>query len=711
MRAPSPSEGPLLVAKRGGLGPYRHMGDRRRRPGAALHRGRDDPLFPRQRRLPLGSLGRASTSGVSYPADASYLALVNRNPTSVNTTQAFLATTDLFGGLSSQALEDVADRVTRVHLSGGSTLFREGEDGDAVYVVMSGRVQVVSATSDGREEVIREMGRGENFGELALLTDDPRAATVRALRDTELLALGRPAFEELLASEPATALSLTRILARWLREDGSAFAGRGRVAAVAVVPGSSSVDHVAFGRALARSLAEHGSVLVVDPELLEARLGPEALEDEGERDAGRRRTTEWLDRQEMEHRFLVYVADVGSTPWSRRCLRQADVALVVAGASDEPVALPGATARAPRPGVTPRSELVLLHPSAVEAPTDTRRWLDGASHSDHHHVRLEDDGFRRDDLGRLARHLAGRAVGFVLGGGGARGFAHVGVIRALREAGVPVDRLGGASMGALVAGLFATGMDAKQVEERLQWAWSRVGHRPHRTLTFPAYSLVTGDRVRRMLSWAFEDRCLEDLWIPFFCTTANLTRGEIVVHRRGPLVRWIEASVSIPGIVPPAVSDEGELLVDGALLNNLPADVMAGEVRGPVVAVSVSSQTELRVDPTRRRAPSGWEAVWGRLLPFREGPSFPSIFRILHRSAVIGSVQSEREVQSGVDAFFQPPLGDFDMFDWAELERIVEVGYRYAARRLDAEPDLMEGLLGGDGVEQRTGNDPSKSRP
>lgn len=601
--------------------------------------------------------------------------------------RTFLSSTDLFGNLGPRVVEDVLDRAEWVHLRGGEVLFRQGERGDAMYVVVSGRVAVVLERSDGGAEVVREMGSGENVGELSLLTDDPRSATIRAVRDSELLRLPRDAFDALLESRPATALRLTRILARWVREGNRGRDAPREPATVAVVPASPGADALAFGRRLAASLGKAGSVRLLEAGAVEGALGPESAR-APEGSAAYRSATDWLSLQEVEHRFLVYVSEDEPGEWSRRCLRQADAVLVVARAVDRPGLLPvAAEAVATLAGGPP--ELVLLHSADVTAPV-SGRWLEAGRFARHHHVR---DG-AAGDVDRVARGLTGRSVGLVLGGGGARGFVHVGVIRALREAGVPLDRLGGASMGAIVAALFATGMEADEVERTLQWAWARSDNRPHRRLTFPAYSLVTGEQVRRMLGWVFGDRRIEDLWTPFFCAAANLSRGELMVHRTGPVVRWVEASVAIPGIVPPVVTDEGELLADGALLDSLPTDVMAEERRGPVVAVSASSDTEFRVDDGLTRAPSGWEALAGRLLPFRERSSFPNIFRILHRATVVGSLRPDPD-RPGLDLYLEPPVEAFDMFDWTEMGRIVETGYRYTSERLAAEPERVEALVAG----------------
>ena len=601
-----------------------------------------------------------------------------------STRRKLLASSQLFRSLPLEALDEVLDRLEPVHLPGGGTLFRQGEEGDAMYLIAAGRVEVIVET-DGEREVVREMGRGENLGELSLLTDEPRAATIRAIRDAELLRLSRDAFESLLADQPAAALQLTRILARWVRESNRPPPRRG-IGTVAVLPETEGAPHIDFARALARALEEHGSTLLLDASCVDRQLGDGAAEaDEGTRE--HRAVTEWLNSREQSHRFLVYCGGEESTAWSRRCARQADIILRVARPGGRVIA-PADPGQGTDPDDPSRQEtLVLLHsPGAV--PTEAGYWLEGGRYPRHFHVRED----RPADTARVARHLAGRALGVVLGGGGALGFAHVGVLKALAEAGVTPDRFGGTSMGSIVAALFAAGHSADEAEERLHAAWGRMSYRPHRASPVPIYALDSGERVRSTFEWTFGDRRIEDLWYPFFCTTTNLTTGRLVVHRSGSVARWLDASVAIPGIVPPSVSDDGELMADGALLNNLPSDIMVRDAQGPVVAIGVATEQEPRVDREQRHAPSGWEAVVGKVLPFRTPPEFPNIVQTLHRSAVIGSVHARRDVESEVDLYLKPRLTGFDMFSWSALSDVVEAGYRHTVDRLEAEPDLLDPL-------------------
>jgi NTE family protein len=218
------------------------------------------------------------------------------------------------------------------------------------------------------------------------------------------------------------------------------------------------------------------------------------------------------------------------------------------------------------------------------------------------------------DQERLARLIMGRAVGLVLSGGGARGLAHVGVVKALREAGVPLDLVGGTSMGAIVAACLAVEWDDVELTQRLRRAF--VEANPLRDYTLPFVALVRGRVMASLLRDAFGGTRIEDLWRPFFCLSTNLSSGRAVVHREGPLWRALRASAAIPGVLPPVI-EAGEVLVDGGVINNLPIDVMRGLGRGPVIAVDVVADRALtRVPPELEDCtPWQWLAHGRRYVP------------------------------------------------------------------------------------------------
>jgi NTE family protein/lysophospholipid hydrolase len=295
--------------------------------------------------------------------------------------------------------------------------------------------------------------------------------------------------------------------------------------------------------------------------------------------------------------------------------------------------------------------------------------------ADHHHLR---DG-QPADVARLARMITGTGCGLVLGGGGPRGFAHLGVMRAMEEAGVPIDVVGGTSIGALMAAVYALGMDDAA---RVRAFTHEVGRLV--TLTVPLIAVSSGRRVDRLIAERIGDAPIEDLPRRFFCVSASLTRAEEVVHDRGPLSFAVRASVSLPGIFPPVYAD-GDLLVDGATLNNVPADVMRGLVgNGCVVAVTVSPEVEPLTAAAFGPGLSGWRVLGRRLNPLASPQPVPGIADILTRSTSLNQVRHRRAALDAdhVELLLRPPVEGFRALDFKGATGLIETGYRYAAQEL-----------------------------
>jgi len=267
----------------------------------------------------------------------------------------------------------------------------------------------------------------------------------------------------------------------------------------------------------------------------------------------------------------------------------------------------------------------------------------------------------------------------VLGGGGARGFAHIGVIRALREGGVPIDLVGGTSMGAILAAQCAMGRDDREMLAMTRRAF--LGRPGRSDLTLPLVALHSGRATSRRLKNMFDDRTIEDLPIGYFCVSCNLTRAQVDVHDRGPVWFWARVSCSVPGLLPP-VPYHGDLLVDGGLLDNLPVAEMRRRLGGFVAAVDVSVAVDLSVS-TELAAEAPWSGTSqvSRLLTGR--PSLPNIVNVLMRTAEISSVRDSRVSGSPADLYLHVPVEGIAMTDFASLDRIVALGYEYTMRRLE----------------------------
>ncbi len=378
----------------------------------------------------------------------------------------------------------------------------------------------------------------------------------------------------------------------------------------------------------------------------------------------------WLSEQETIYRYLVYEADPDWTPWTQRCIRNADRILILGWAEGEPKLSEIEHRMEQMAPLAPR-ELVLLHPKMTARPRETRQWLAGRQVQTHHHIRLNHVG----DLQRLARQLTGHAVGLVLGGGVARALAHIGVIRAIREACLPVDIIGGTSLGAIVAAAYALGWD---YETMVQAAKTFITPRQIFDPTLPLVSLANSHKASKTLAAQFDGVQIEDLWLPFFCISSNLTRARPEIQRQGALWKHLRASCSLPGIFTPVV-EAGDLLVDGALMNNLPVDVMRDLCQnGPVIAVDVGAETDLSADYQFRASLSGWEVLWSKLNPFSPEIKVPGLFDTLRRSIELNGVHQKQANKALADLCINPPVAQFGSGEFEAYETLIEVGYQSA---------------------------------
>ncbi|HUA24841.1 MAG TPA: patatin-like phospholipase family protein [Steroidobacteraceae bacterium] len=569
---------------------------------------------------------------------------------------ALLAEMPIFSGLDATLLREIASAVEWLSLPGGARLFSAGDPPDALYMVLSGCLGAFSHDPTRRRFLAR-IAAGEMVGEMGLISGRPRSADVVALRDTELARISAKAFNEVLRGQPEAMLRIARLTVDRLAQSQSpAAAARSRGACTfTVLPQSVEVDFGGFASRLVKALSELGRAELVWSVRAKTH------------------TSQWFNRIESANDYVVYVADPAPDRWTKLCVRQADALLLLARA--ESPAGSWAALRWPHDhSMAPqRSELVLLHDSALETGA-AARWLADLPELPHHHVQSP------GDYSRLARVLTGRGVGLVLSGGGARGFAHIGVVKALREAGVPVDLAGGTSMGAILGAGVALRWSTDELKERFRRAF--VDARPLRDYTLPFVSLVSGRKVSTSLYEAFGDLAIEDLPIDFFCVSSNLTTGQSMVHRRGTLWRWLRSSVSVPGVLPPVLHN-GEVLVDGATMNNLPVDVMREFGRGPVIGCDVGGADRAF---TARTDEIDVPRPWHLLRWMKSRRQRPSIFQILWRAGMVNSNASTIAHRAQSDLIFQPPLAEIDMLDWDAFDKAIQVGYDYAIRKLEELP-------------------------
>ncbi|MEO0983350.1 MAG: patatin-like phospholipase family protein [Pseudomonadota bacterium] len=547
-------------------------------------------------------------------------------------------------------------------LPAGWALFEAGEPADCIYFVLSGSLGAFrDRASDGRQEFLGHIRPGEPVGEMALFSAGHGAGSathtnsVHALRDSEILQISRAGFDRIVKAEPEILERLIRVILLRVRHAGRR-SQRAEPKIFSLAAASPTIDLKLRAATLAGVLRRMGMTVAVIGE-----------------DEGGGKPQAYFDELESQNDIVLLTSSIGDNPWYRLSIRQADRIWVVGRADAKPShpIMPADHSPARQFKLV---DVVLLHHGQRAMAATPGDWIDAADATRVLHW----TGVDGEDCERLARVISGRSVGLVLSGGGARAYAHIGVIRAMRERGVPIDFAGGTSMGAVVAACVAMGWDDEEIDRRIRKAF--VESNPLGDWRLPVVSMVRGRKVDARLREHFGDALIGDLHLPFFAISTNLVDGAVRVHHRGLVRETLRASISLPGILPPVVSGD-DLLVDGAVLNNFPVDVMRDFHRGFIVGSDVARQPE-GLDPSEFVDPPnffGWVAKHGL-------SSAPPIAGLLMRAATVSvDPNTGREL---TDVMVVPELDDVQLRDWTAYDRAVEAGYEAGLKALDAGGDL-----------------------
>ena len=641
-----------------------------------------------------------------------------------------------------------------VQFEAGQIIHNKGDESDAIYIVLNGRLRAIEEQRDGSVSIRGEFGQGESVGELEVMTETVRPTTLHAIRDSELAKFPKMLFNSLALENPGITIKISRLIAQRMRAliDGEA---PGPVAdrctghpgkppkshlnlrTIAILPVTAGIPAVDFGSRLLAALTQIGVTNGV------ASLNQAAILNHLTRHAfskmGKLKLTQYLADLEERYGMLLYVVDTNvNSPWTQTCIAQADCILLVGLADGDPGIgeyerfLLGTK-------TTARKELVLLHIERYSPPGLTRKWLRNRPwiNGGHHHIQMDvraasepispqikrfgttlrhrvqvlqaeiqkytsrrvqqtpvysEDTLFKSDFHRLARRLCGKSIGLVLGGGGARGISQIGVIRALEEAGIPIDIIGGTSIGAFNGALYAREADVVPMYGRAKRFAGRMGSmwRFALDLTYPSASYTTGHEFNRGIFKTFGDSQIEDFWLEFYCNTTNISKSRQEYHSSGYVWRYVRASMSLAGLLPP-LCDEGQMLLDGGYIDNLTVAHMKSLGANVIFAVDVGSLDD-DVPQAFGDSLSGAWAFWNRWNPFSPHPNPPTLSEIQARLAYVSSVDAlERAKNTPGCLYMRPPIDPYGTLDFAKFDEIYRVGYKYAGEYLTKVHD--EGLL------------------
>lgn len=614
-----------------------------------------------------------------------------------------------------------------IQLDGGETLFKQGTSANGIYIILSGRFRSINEDPFTKEiTMMREYSKGESFGEVEVLTAAKRSSTFVAVRESEAARIPRTLFEILCLENPSIMIKVSRIVAHTVKEEapqsglnvptnskGNGFQKNYKT--ITILPKTQGIPVTEFASKLIQSLKNIGvSVIGLDQSSTLNYLGKYAFDK-----LSTLRQSGFFSDLEERYEIVVYIADTSvNSSWTSTCIQQGDCILLLADALSDPAV--GEYERLLlKTRTMAHTELVLLHPEKFVAPGLTAKWLKSRIwvHS-HHHIQLTHknlavgthndhmtfaDNIRstvetftskymninhkkfytsslphKNDFMRLARLLSGQAVGLVLGGGGARGFSHLGVLRALQENGIPIDIIGGTSIGAFIGGLYAKDYDLVPIYGRAKKFAGRIGSswRLLSDLTIPITSYTTGHEFNRGIWKSFGDSRIEDFWIPYFCNSTNITNSCMEIHTSGFAWRFIRASMSLAGLLPPMTHD-GSMLLDGGYVDNLPVEEMKKRGVSIVFAVDVGSVD----DRTPMKYGDSLSGLWNlvnRWNPFSSYPNVPAMSEIQLRLCYVASVNALEKAKStpGV-IYLRPPIENYATLDFGKFDEIYNVGSVY----------------------------------
>lgn len=573
-----------------------------------------------------------------------------------NDTLALIKTCSLFSSLEDNACLDILSECQTTTLNHNEILFQQGDSSDCLYIVASGQLTAFLTTNSGAAKIIGHIQKGEVVGELGALSDQPRTLTVKANETTTLLKLTTEAFKKLSVRYPAILVGIISPLITRSQNTIKLLAEEKNAKHLAIIPANSEICLAQFKNSLQQAISANSGILLLN-----------------DSDHTENNLKEKTSLSANTHHTLIYLCSQTESPFMKLALEKADTIFVVGNQCIEnncnTAFLNNLRSQ------QKRLELILLYPDADATPGNTKNWLNKIDFFQHHHIRLH----KHTDYARLLRFMTGTAIGVVLGGGGAKGWVHLGVIKALLEKDIPIDAIGGSSIGAVAAGCFAMHETYTEMLESFRTV-IKTSSSPFamRNFTWPIISLIDSKHATAGLQKVYADTSIENLWLPYFCMSCNLSTHQEAIHQRGLLWEKIRSSASLPGIVPPMVID-GQLHFDGGLLNNLPIDVMRNRlgVNGKIIGVSLLGGG---MDKTIYNFPpvlTFKQAFLAKLGLCKNNYKFPPFFDTFLTSLLMGSSSKEKQNALIADLLIAPELTGFRMLDLNSKQetKLIEIGY------------------------------------
>lgn len=538
---------------------------------------------------------------------------------------------------------------------GGLPLFLTGESADMMWFVRSGSFGTFCEHLDGTLELIGHIRSGEPIGEMAIIAGQKHSLSVYSLRDSEVIGIHRQVFQRLIRKHAEIMEIFAKVIMnRSLQTRKNIQSANPKV--YSLFAASPNINIETRANLIAEEIQKLGRKVIV-------LTDKNAIFD-----------TKRFEEVEKSHDIILLAANLGKGLWQQTCLRQAD-RIWIFGRTDavpsNPL-LPEGTFFSEKFALV---DIILVRELGNRQISTATQWLEAAKAN----RVLPWRKHMEEDLKSLARIITGKSVGLVLSGGGARAYAHIGVVRALREAQYDFDFLCGTSMGGVIAACVAMGWSDTEIEKRI---WDGfVKSDPLSDYIIPVVSISSGKKVDTRLERHFGDMLIEDLKRPFFCVSSNLSLSRVKIHRSGILRNALRASIALPGILPPVVEND-EVLVDGAVFDNMPIDILKSYHRGINIGVDVANRHELNSDEFKQPVNV---VKWINNKKFKAPPP---IAELLMSAATANIANNTNAVIP--DILISPHMANINLRDWKKFDEAVEAGYNATVKYLTENDSLQK---------------------
>ena len=575
-----------------------------------------------------------------------------------------------------KSIDELKKDISWKTLNDSEILFNEGDAGDSCYIVMSGRAEAIKNYGKDNEIILGELKKGDIIGDMALITGEKRSATIKASKLSRLIYISKKSFDKVMYNNPKALMEVSKALINRLKyKDPKDTLNKNIIVGIVSLINDKNTQN--FFTTLNNSLKSFGSI----ENLNEITINLDSDKENLDFDI-------LLENIISNNDFLIlHSVDTNNLKWKKNIIKYSDQVIILG----DPVKLNNISNEESEifdnySKIKPNKFwLVLNHNEDTIIPSKTKKIISIRNGIKTFHVKNNNS----NDIRRLARFITKQTIGLTLGGGGAKGFAHYGIYKAMNELNIPIDVIGGTSAGAIIASQIALGYSLNEI---ININKKVNALKMFKEYGFPYMSLIKSYKVEQAAKISAGDSDIEDLWIPFFAPATDLTNSKLLVFDKGPLWEAIRSSGALPGIVLPHFMDKN-IIVDGGLMNNLPVDIMKNNYGGKIICSSCSLDKSMKTSITG--IPNQFKLLMSKLFDktnFEKNYHYvPTITDIVFKTSVVASASQIDENINMSDLFLELPTSEFGLTEMNNnsMMKLIDLGYEYSKPKLQEFKDTL----------------------